>query len=306
MKKVVLEILLAIAIIWASTSTFLYLQLKNNPRVVAVTTGVNSSLSQESVQLSELEKITFLRQYLDRYFTYDSNNFWQSQTSLTFLMAPELRASRIDEVRRLREKIQQKNLTQKSDLLSLASQGNNRFSAVISLQLNEDQNKSILITTLSLELGSTERTLENPWGLLVRKMDFVKSSTDAIAFNSHLKIKPKVPLSITLPCAIENIESSSETTLKTKITTLNVSEIQLSTASSLKEPVQMKALCKDKEFSFDVVSANENPDLFVAFPISAGVERKKEIPTANQPGKPRKKDIYEKTIENVLGIKVDN
>lgn len=305
MKIKVLTTALIFAIAWAIGATFMYLQLKNNPRVVAVTTAAPSTLNQENLQLSEMEKITFLRQYLERFFNFDSNNFWQTQTSLSFLMAPDLRNQRIEEVRRLRDKIQQKNLVQKGQLLTLSSNGKDKFTAQVHTEtIEENGTKNELNSYLSLELVSTERTLENPWGLLVKQMKFEKSSSDPQVFASSLAIKEKVPLTITLPCAIENIENPKEDVLKTKITTMNVSEIQLTTPSPLTAPVTMKALCKDTEYTFEVKAGGQESDLFVAFPASVAVVRKKEVPTA--PSKPRKKDIYDKTIENVLGIKVEN
>lgn len=308
MKPKILYVLLGFSILWASVVSFLYIRLKNNPRVIAVTTGLNSSMATDNLQLGELEKVTYLRQYLDRYFNYDSNNFWQTQTSLSFLMAPELRGLRIEEVRRLREKIQQKNLTQKSQLLSLASQAPGQFIAQLAVQITEGQHQtSKLNITLNLELESTERTLENPWGLLVKQMKFLKSNPDEVPFSSLLKIQRNMPLTITLPCAIENIESSSEEEIKTKITTLNISEVQLTTDVALSSPVQMKALCRDSEFDFQVAGSNQEADLFKAFPQSQGRQRKKELPPSNpRYAKPRSKDIYEKTIENVLGIKLEN
>lgn len=305
MKKRLLEFFLAAAILWGAISTFLYLQLKNNPRVVAVTTGLNSSFSQENFQLGEMEKITFLRQYLERYFNYDSNNFWQTQASLSFLMAQDLRDKRLEEVRRLRDKIQQKNLIQKAQIVSLASSGKNSFTALINQQIIEGQTKtSDLNITLHLELAATERTLENPWGLLVKRMDFQKSTTEMSAFENHLKITQKIPMIITFPCAIQNIENANEAVLKTKITTFNVSEIQITTAESLKAPVAMKALCKDLEFSFEIVAADQNQDLFKAFPLQSGVVRKKE--QLGSSPQVRKKDIYEEAVEKALRSKGSN
>ncbi|QDK37132.1 hypothetical protein [Bdellovibrio sp. NC01] len=303
MKIKVLTTALIFAIAWAIGATFMYLQLKNNPRVVAVTTAAPSALNQENLQLSELEKITFLRQYLERFFNFDSNNFWQTQTSLSFLMAPDLRNQRIEEVRRLREKIQQKNIVQKGELLTLSSNGKDKFTAQIHTETMEENGvKNQLNSFLSLELASTERTLENPWGLLVKQMKFEKTSSDPQSFSSSLSIKEKIPLTITLPCAIENIENPNERALKTKITTMNISEIQLTTPTPLLAPVTMKALCKETEFVFEVKQGKQDSDLFVAFPASVAVVRKKEIPTAPK----RKKDIYDKTIESVLGIKLDD
>ena len=297
------KILCGASVIWAVSVSVLYWRLKNNPRVIAVTTDMSGrSESLQNFQLGEMEKLTFVRQYLDRYFNYDSNNFWQSQTSLSFLMAQDLREKRIQEVQRLREKIQAKALNQRGQLLSLVQLGVDSYRALLMVQISEEANKnSELFISLNLKINNTERTLENPWGLLVTQMDFLKSSPEKVQPADSLNIKEKTPLVITFPCAIENIESTPESTLETKITTLNVSEIQLTTKSALKAPVAMTAFCKDREYHFSVKSDSQETDLFRSFTLATSAVRKKDIST----GKPAKKDIYEKTIENVLGIQLE-
>lgn len=297
MKTKILSALLILSLAWAGTVSFLYWKLKSNPRVIAVTMEAGKE-SLQNMQLGDLEKMTFLRQYLERFFNYDSNNFWQSQTSLAFLMAPNLAEQRVREINRLREKIQQKNFSQGGTLKSIRQQSDGSYEAVVYLQINEDSQKRNLYVTTRLRLQEAERTLENPWGLLVREMNFA-SSPQAAPFSAKFSIQAQSPTVLTFPCAIENIENSDEKNLKIKITTLNVSELQLTPGKTLPECLALTATCKDLEFKLELVQNKDLRDLYVAVPFEAGTLRKKETV------KTRKKDIYDKTIENVLGIRLD-
>lgn len=299
MKTRVLVILLAASLVWAGSVTYLYWQLKNNPRVVAITMDAGKE-SLQNVQLGEMERMTFLRQYLERYFNYDSNNFWQSQTSLAFLMSPKLSEDRIREVSRLREKIQQKNLSQAGRLLSLKQVPDGSYQAELHLRITENAQKNDLYIKTQIRLSNTERTLENPWGLVVSSMQ-LSSAPTAPEFTALVRVGSQSPTLLTFPCAIENIENPRESDLKIKITTLNISELQITPAKTFTGPVSLLASCKGLEFKFDLVTEGKEKDLFVAFPESAGTVRRKEV----VPGKVHKKDIYEKTIENVLGIELD-
>lgn len=299
MKTRVLLLLLGASLIWAGTVTYLYWRLKNNPRVVAVTMDAGKE-SLQNMQLGEMEKMTFLRQYLERYFNYDSNNFWQSQTSLAFLMSPKLSEERIREVSRLREKIQQKNMSQAGRLLGLKQLPDGSYQTQVHLRITENSQKNDLYIQTQIRLNNTERTLENPWGLVVSSMQLTSAPT-APDFKPLVHIGSQSPVLLTFPCAIENIENPQESELKIKITTLNISELQITPAKTFKGPVSLLASCKGLEFKFDLTTEGKEKDLFVAFPESAGSVRRKEI----APSKTHKKDIYEKTIENVLGIELD-
>lgn len=299
MKIKVLSFLLLASVLWAGVVSYLYWQLKHNPRVVAVTMDAGKE-SLQNTQLDEMEKMTFIRQYLDRYFNYDSNNFWQSQTSLAFLMSPRLGEMRVREVSRLREKIQNKNLSQWGQLRSLKQLPEGRYEARVYLQITEGGQKNELFVALHLKLQNTERTLENPWGLLVQEMNFVQSSPKDFEFSPRIPIQAPNPTILTFPCAIENIENPFEKNLKIKITTLNVSELQITPDEKVPASLSLTAICKDMEYSFELFT-DKNRDLFVAFPKEAGHARKKET----VPAKKRGKDVYEKTIENVLGIQLD-
>lgn len=301
MKTRILSVLLAISVLWAAVVSYLYWQLKNNPRVVAVTIDAGKE-SLQNIQMGEMERMTFLRQYLERFFNYDSNNFWQSQTSLAFLMVPKLGEERIREVSRLREKVQQKNMSQIGRLISLKLLADGSYKAQLQLQITEDTQKNELYATSQIRLSPTERSLENPWGLVVSEMKFISTTPQVPAFNPQVFASHQNPTLLTFPCAIENIENPREQDLKIKITTLNISELQITATKSFTGTASMLAICKDREFKFEISSEGKERDLFAAFPISAGNERRRET----APAKAKKKDIYEKTIENVLGIEIDN
>lgn len=306
MKNKILLALLVISVIWAGSVSYLYWKLKNNPRVVAISMEAGKE-SLQNMQLGEMEKMTFLRQYLDRFFNYDSNNFWQSQTSLAFLMAPKLSEERVREVSRLREKIQQKNLSQLGQLKSLKKLDDGSYEAQTYLQIHQETQqkgelqKNELYVTSHLRLQNAERTLENPWGLLVQEMKF-DSSPQVFHFSPQIQVEAQNPTLLTFPCAIENIENPAEKNLKIKITTLNVSELQVTPSKDLPLPISLTATCKDVEYKFELQAKNKERDLFVSFPKEAGSIRKKEV----APTKARKKDVYEKTIENVLGIQLED
>lgn len=296
MKNKLLTFLLVLTSLWAAIVTVLYLQLRNNPRVISVLVDPLKGHVQ-SEELTEMEKLTFLRQFLDRYFNYDSHSFWQSQTSLAFLMTPQLGEKRIVEVSRLREKIQNKNLIQAGKLESLTVSSAGDFTARIHLKITEGTRQNDLYTQLRLRLHKTDRTLENPWGLLVQEMSFLANSPNKDPFAATIRLGEKTPAILAFPCALENLHNPDENILKIKITTMNVSELQIFSTAEITTPLSLSAACKDYEFHWSLQSDNKNIDLFRLFPEETGIKRK------NKAGKPAK-DIYEKTIESVLGIEL--
>lgn len=295
MRARILLVLLLVTSTWALTVSLLYWRLKSNPRVIAITTDLNKNL-QQSLQLDELEKLTFLRQFLERYFQYDSNTFWQTQTSLAFLLAPDLRAQRLTEISRLKEKVQSKNISQNAQLLHIQQNTAGMYKAMLRLRLTEASSKvSDIQVHLHIQLENTERSMENPWGLAVKEMTFLSEEP---AEQVNLALKAGKPVLITFPCALETIENPREDLLQTKITTLNVSELQLTALKDLNEELPFLALCKDKEFRLIVVKSTAERTSFLALQESAAQKRSSSAI--------KKKDVYDKTIENVLGIKLEN
>lgn len=297
----ILSLLLVVTLAWAGSVSYLYWQLKNNPKVIAITMESGSKESLQQLKLGEMEKMNFLRQYLDRYFNYNSNNFWQSQTSLAALMVPDQGQKRIKEVSRLKEKTEQKNLSQLGSLSSLRLLENGTYEAVVHLQISEEaKSNQTLYVKVPLKLHLTERTLENPWGLLVEELGFSSSPT-APAIASQIYTKKNTSSFVTVPCVVEQIENPAEQTVKIKTVTLNNSELQITPGKEAPAEILLKAKCKDVEFSFQLLDDAKKMDLYVSLPTEASTVRAKEV----APAPKRKKDAYDKTIENVLGIELD-
>ncbi|KHD89324.1 MAG: hypothetical protein OM95_04150 [Bdellovibrio sp. ArHS] len=306
MKTKVLSALLLLTLLWGTLITYQYWQLKNNPRVVAIALDAGRNTMGQT-QANELEKLTFLRQFLERYYNYDSNNFWQSQTALAALMTPRLADGRVREVNRLRDKIQQKNLSHLSRLVTLQKVGTESYQAVTELQIteaansNEETTQSRLYISTNLTIQTAERTLENPWGLLVSDMKIENSSTQAKALPAQIRISKNAPTVLLFPCPVESLENSFEKNLNIKITTLNVSELQLTPLEGAPEQMTLSASCRNEDFKLDLATASTTQDLYVAIPKELGNARKKVPATKSRP-----KDVYDKTIESVLGIKLED
>jgi len=288
-KNKVLYGLLIIVTAWALIVSGLYWRLQQHPKIIAF----NSER-----QAGDIERIRFLRQFIERYFTYDSGNFWQTQTSLAALLSPDLRETRLNDIQRLRDKVSKKNISQTVNTQWIEQTQKDHFLVHVQLLINEEARVNAISENIDLNLQDTERTLENPWGLLVSLLDFTVGPRD---LPMTLQMRPGSSAIVTLPCAVESFQNPATPTLTAKITTFNISEVQLSLIENLKQPVQLVALCKDLEFHWTVQQSLTTLNVFEEFPSKTGSARIKESKTPVH-----KKDAYDKTIENVLGVKVDN
>lgn len=299
MKTKILVLLLIVSTTWATAVSYFYWKLKNNPRVIAITMDSGKE-SLQQVHLGEMEKLTFLRQYLERYFNYNSNNFWQSQTSLAALMIPEQGKKRIKEVSRLKEKTEQKNLSQLGQLSSLRLLPDGSYEVLMNLQISEEAktNQSLFVKT-NLKIHVTERSLENPWGLLVEEKSF-SSSPSAPLLQPAILVQKTISSFVNVPCVVEQIENPSDK-IKIKTVTLNNSELQITPDKDAPKDVTVKAKCKNVEFALALQQDQNKRDMYVSLPMDAAVARPKDV----APPVKRKKDAYDKTIENVLGIELD-
>lgn len=300
MRPPTLKFLLVINFFWALTASSLYLHLRSNPRVIALPLEPSSGIHSQS--LADIEVNNFLRQFLEQYLNYSSQTFWQSQMNLTQLMTRSLAESRIHEIQKSKEKIHSKNISQKGTILKITELAKNKYRSEVKVSLNENsQTKNILFLNLMIELIPSDRTMENPWALLVSDIQIQSSTSQEPSFLKQLQTRIGRTSFLTLPCAIENIENPDDKNLKIKITTMNISEIQLSTSSKIL-PTKLIASCREQEFQFDLKSDSQEHTLFLNFPVLAGQSRSNK----NQLGAKKEKDIYDKTIEKVLGVKLDN
>ena len=105
-KSKILSLLCIFLSLWAIAMTYQYLQLKKNPLLIKLPDSHDGGLEA-------LEKVNFLRQFSDRFLNYDRDNFWQTQLTLTSLMAPTLQKERKSEIQRMKEVIEKKILLSK-------------------------------------------------------------------------------------------------------------------------------------------------------------------------------------------------
>ena len=295
-----LKILLGISLAWAVTITALFWQLKNNPRVITV--PLESGNASHPQSLSDVENIIFLRQFLDQYLNYTALTFWQSQTNLTQLMTSKLAEARIHELKKSKEKIVNKSVNQTGTVLKIIEISQNTFRCDVKLELHENSEKTkVFYLSMDITLKLTERTLENPWGLLVHDIQLKSSYGQEPPFTNEIQIKTGRTSLLTFPCFIENIENPDERNVKIKITTLNISELQITPLATL-APISLIAICHDSEYRFALKESKNERLLFLNFPKSAGTQKVK----TQFIDKKKTKDVYDKTIERVLGIELDN
>ncbi len=297
MKQRLLAVSLVIAIAWALTATVLYWRLSHNPRVVAITTDNGKDLSKSPT--GSLERSNFAKQFAERFLSFDSTNFWQTQTSLTSLMSGSLRKERTEEISRLQESIRKKNIRQSAQVLSLTADSQESFSALVLLQMLEDNQKKDLYMQLFLQTESVERTLENPWGLSVISVEFPTKSPTPIPLPKTLTLAPNTPATLAFPCALDHVKNPQEDILQIKITTLTTSELQITALKPVQDDFQVIATCnKDLDFLISLKTAESGYDLYRALSWESATRRVQEK-------KIRKKNDYEKTLEKVLGIELD-
>lgn len=297
--KYIWQISFVLSFCWASIVTYKYLQVKNNPLVMNVSM---EGIVSDSQSLLKVERITFVRQFVEKYVSFEPDTFWQAQTALSFLLSSDLRDQRLAEINRLKNKIQKNQVTQRGQILSIQEQQEKYFIEV-EIFLFEGKQVTKLRTHMTLQLKESARNLDNPWGLIISALQFSKldqeQNSDFVGGISMATNKLSI---LHFPCAVENFEVPPELPLKVKITTLNVSEIQLYLTKEQSEPARLKALCKDREFTILVTPALGKTDLFVKVPLAASKVRGGHGPSDKTS---KKSSLYKKTIESELGFVIE-
>jgi hypothetical protein len=278
--------------------TYRYQELKKNPLILNIKPDLGAGPVADSKNLNEMEKLSFVRQFVERYVSFEAENFWQGQTALSFLMSPELREERLKEIARLRAKIQKNNISQKGRILSVEEQGS-EYQVLLSLDLSESKAKDTLTARMKIGLGEAPRSLENPWGLTISRLEFSKEET-APPLDPVIRMQADLPSLLHFPCAVENFEVPPQAPVKVKITTFNVSEIQLFLTQPLQHEIHLKAYCRQKEFPVLLQAGNESVLLYKEISENAG-----QVRSSLAQKKPHKKSAYQKTIEDELGFVIE-
>jgi hypothetical protein len=293
-------VLFVITFVWAGVATYQYLELKKNPVILNVATS--ETRAGEGQSLGQIERVSFIRQFVERYVSFDYDNFWQGQTALSFLMTPDLREKRLNEINRVKDKIRKNAIVQKGRILSVQRTSNQDYQILAGVELSENKTLNHIDASIEMGLSAGPRSLENPWGLVVSKFktDLQPKAKDS-HFSGIFSMTKDSPTILSFPCAVENFEIPPQFPLKVKITTFNVSEIQLYLLDAGAPATFLKAYCRDKEFSLQLKNEKDKADLFLEVPESLGKSRQS---LAAKKKKPENRP-YQKTIENELGFVID-
>lgn len=244
-----------------------------------MTGALDSLFSQRSgsaVTASEdgfeaFESIAFAREFSEKFLTFTSYNFKSTQTAVAFLLEGEARALRLLEIDRLSEKLERREVVQRAKLVSLVQwpKEPDRFRADVMVDLEEgvgsSQVKNQFFTQIEFRIHRTERTAQNPWGFLVGDLkynlkgeirsqdtDSLRNATSGLlkpGAPAVLSLRPGTALLVRFPCSIENVELPKGTPVRVKLTTLDISELQMRTTVELKGEQVLRAVCRDHIFN---------------------------------------------------------
>lgn len=259
------------------------------------------------------ESIAFAKEFSERFQSFDSETFRNSQMAVAFLMSDEPRAQRISEIERLQEKIEKAVIKQSARLMTLTKLPGSaeRFRAKLQVDLSEGSGaravKSRFFSELEFSVERTARSSQNTWGFLAKELSQRVLPADSDRSmepvqNPVLRLRPKIASLVRFPCPIENVELPKGTKVRVKLTTLDISELQMRTETSFEGDQPIRAICRDRAFTMKL----ESPLIAVEEPLvvfrTLTMENSAPLAAKKRPGK---KLGIEKSVEEQLGFIVE-
>lgn len=281
---------------WALVTTGLWLRARRGPDSV-----VSPILASEP-GVSALERIAFAQQFQERLLNYDQANFAPGQTALTFLMAEPLRQRQLADLSE-RAGSRQREFQQTARLSRLRSRGENGVTAAGRLKGREESATWELEYEVDLELEPLARSIENPWGWQVRElaMRTRSKSEESRPTTTPLALSTTSPTILSFPCFVQNIQTPKDLPVRIKLTSMNVSEVQLHRTEGRLTPTVIEARCADRVFPLALSEGTpeDSFDLRVELDEKDGLAKK----VADRLGK--KSEAYERNLEAELGFVVE-
>ena len=263
------------------------------------------------------EGIAFAREFSERFQTFEARTFKVSQIATAFLLDDNSRAQRIGEIERLEDKIVRGEVSQRARLMNLERQpgASESFRADLDVELREGLGERGLVsefkTRLHFDLERVDRTSQNPWGFRVahlRQEVIANAAPKApVDINPLFHLRVGTAVLVRFPCSIENVELAKGTSVRVKLTTFDISELQLKTEQALSGEQSVKAVCRDHEFKMRVapeISFDASLTVLKTLKMenSVPIVSKSEL---TQKKKNRAKSGVEKSIEEQLGFIVE-
>jgi hypothetical protein len=243
---------------------------------------IGRRLGASEIGFEDFETVAFAREFLERFTSFESETFRSTQTATSYLMEEATRLSRLADVERLTDKMRTKRVVQRGKLMLLSreSKNTNRFQARVHVDLIEgtaeksglqQEFHSSYILNLEFEIQRVSRSAQNPWGLLVANLNQSVSTSVPHQANpateALIRLRPGTSVALRFPCMIENVELPKGTSLKVRLTTLDISEVQLRTDQRIEGDQLMKAVCRDRSFRVRVNSEPEEGAFLLALKV---------------------------------------
>lgn len=272
----------------------------------------------EEAGFEDFETVAFAREFTERLTTFESETFRSTQVAVSFLMEDEARRNRLADIDRLAEKMRDRQVVQRGRLMFLArtSKEANRFQARVQVDLLEGageqaaagpKSQSTYFIKMDFEIMRVARSAQNPWGFLVSNLEQTVTTENLSASDRAgeklIRIMPETSVSLRFPCVIENVELPKGTSLRVRLTTLDVSEVQLRTEKNLESEQQITAICRDRAFRVKVASMINQTDSLVALKVFTFEDAESLSLGAAKKKKP--KSAVERSIEEQLGFVIE-
>ena len=272
------------------------------------------SVSAKEEGFEAFEGITFARDFSERFLTFDSLNFRNRQTAVAFLLDDQAKSARLAEIDRLSEKIEKRDVSQRARLVTLTRVGRSedRFRANVEVELIEGSgtgaHRSQFATQLEFSIERTDRNSQNTWGFRVKNLvQQVVPEEANVGTKPVFALRPGVPTLLRFPCSIENVELPKGTSVRVKLTTLDISELQLRTVKDLETEQTVRAVCRDRAFTLKLAPEVETSQGLVVLK-TLKMESAVALPSAESlkaAARNRRKTGVEKSIEDQLGFVVE-
>ncbi len=306
--------LFAALVLSLAGNVYLLVKLGGSPKSQADVSTVPASEADNAFK--DFETVAFAREFSERFASFESESFRSTQTALSFLLDEKERSHRLEEIDRLSEKLIKKSVIQRGRLMRLArrSEAEDAFQADLHVDLLEGASagkspiKNQFRLKLSFDVKKVDRTAQNPWGFLIGNLHQDVVAEDSLELSSRsILVRPQSPVLLRFPCVIENVELPKGTPIRVRLTTLDVSELQMRTSEPLIGEHKMRAVCRDRAYrvslSSDLSAAEES------YPLTS---IQSYTLAQSEPAKPLKgigtrrlKSSVEKSIEEQLGFVIE-
>lgn len=306
--------LIAALVLSLAGNAYLLIKLGTNQKSQADVSAVTAS--EADTAFKDFETVAFAREFAERFASFESESYRSTQTALSFLLDEKERSQRLEEIDRLSEKLIKKSVIQRGRLMRLArrSEAEDAFQADLQVDLLEGASpgkspiKSQFRLKLSFDVKKVDRTAPNPWGFSIGNLQQEVVAEDSMELSSRrIMVRPQSPVLLRFPCVIENVELPKGTPIRVRLTTLDVSELQMRTAEPLIGEHKMRAVCRDRAYRVSLssdLSATEE-----SYPLTSiqsyTLAQSEPAKPLNGVGARRAKSAVEKSIEEQLGFVIE-